>query len=660
MFAGYSATVPRQAEDLEAWFEHAAGLSKEPSGGDVSIVQLGVNGTSNVALVVQPRLSGLESRTAHVLADVADNLSELVTRGPDLETAGYEALFEIGTQIQDVQVSLQSVFELIVSRARELLATDVGWLALVDDGYQRVSVSAAAGVTSDDFLHMSVDVGTGIGGMAVEQRAVVVVRDQALYRNRMPQSVHRALRGEGVVSVACAPMVRGDTMVGALYVGSRQATDFSPHATALLSALAAQAAIAIENARLYHELCEKNATLEDAFSIHRSLTDLSLSGAGLDQIVHELERLLGTEIRFAPALCDTHAGQLQHAADGNVRRSQDTDADTDERLVSLVTTPVTAGDAQLGEIQMAADGQPTELELRTLEHGATVIALELVKRQAALEVEWRLRGEILEEILQSDGVYSEGLLLRATSIGFDLDCPRRLAVIRPTDETATPALLDVVQATWDAAGGHGPKLVSRRGDRVLVAFTAGSSREATEWVAAIQRRADRAAIETRAGVSALHTDVSTALRQAEAALRLCISTKSDHHAVIYEDLGQLRFLLDAPNTDEMETLVRDALGALVESDARRGGQSLQTLRVFLSSGGHHPTTADLCHIHASTLKYRLKRIGELLGCSLSDAGERFRLMLAFEVLDLLDALERDPFASMHEPEGGPSHLLSVA
>jgi GAF domain-containing protein len=52
-----------------------------------------------------------------------------------------------------------------------------------------------------------------------------------------------------LVSLICAPMLRDGRMIGALHVGNRHPTAFGETDAALLSALAAQASVAIDNAR---------------------------------------------------------------------------------------------------------------------------------------------------------------------------------------------------------------------------------------------------------------------------------------------------------------------------------------------------------------------------------------------------------------------------
>ena len=71
-----------------------------------------------------------------------------------------------------------------------------------------------------------------------------------------------------------------------------------------------------------------------------------------------------------------------------------------------------------------------------------------------------------------------------------------------------------------------------------------------------------------------------------------------------------------------------------EYDAQHETQLLATLQAYVDSGGHHATIAAQCHVHPSTVKYRLRRIEELTSRKLDDVSVRFELALALRLLSL--------------------------
>src|ERR1700694_1356318 len=67
----------------------------------------------------------------------------------------------------------------------------------------------------------------------------------------------------------------------------------------------------------------------------------------------------------------------------------------------LDVVPIRAGSDVLGMLAVSVDEKTVDSagRRRALEHGATVLAVELSKERAAAEVERRLRGDLVEEVL---------------------------------------------------------------------------------------------------------------------------------------------------------------------------------------------------------------------------------------------------------------------
>ncbi|NUR89239.1 MAG: helix-turn-helix domain-containing protein, partial [Nonomuraea sp.] len=58
---------------------------------------------------------------------------------------------------------------------------------------------------------------------------------------------------------------------------------------------------------------------------------------------------------------------------------------------------------------------------------------------------------------------------------------------------------------------------------------------------------------------------------------------------------------------------------------------LESLRAYLSANGHWDAAAQRLGIHRHTLRYRMKRVAELLGRDLEDPGVRAELWIALEL-----------------------------
>ena len=556
-------------------------------------------------------------------------------------TAAYEALIEVSSQIHAQELNTDEILALIVRQARQLMEVDVTWLALIDEHEQRVVVKVASGATTDDFVRMWVQVGKGVGGLAVRDRRPVVVRDHRTYEHPTTELVTRTLAAEGVVSLLAVPMIFDARPVGALYGGSRTPTDFTETAVSVFTALAGQAAVSIANSRLYRDLASKKDTLERTFALHEMLNQAALGGGGMDSIGRQLAGIVGCDVVVVRAggtpRARSYSSDPEHADPVDLPAGAGDPTAQDARSV-----PIVAGEEELGTIRACEGGELTDLQRSALQQGATVMALEMMKERAALEAEWRLRGELLEEILQADGSWSDGLLLRSERLGVDLDEERCLVVIEPFESHEARDLQFVVRATFHRDLGDGTALLATRGERVLVAL-AQAPEAAAAAVRLLVEKAEKSGVPAVAGLSTLRRNLAVALREAGAAVGLARKAGAGR-IVTHESLGSLRFLLDAPDTGQMVEMVRDLLGPVAAHDRKRGGGGiLETLRAYLAVGGNRSAVADQCHIHVSTVKYRMRKASELLDMPLSDARARFELTLAFDVLDVLAMLGIDAF-----------------
>jgi len=105
----------------------------------------------------------------------------------------------------------------------------------------------------------------------------------------------------GYRAIASAPMLREGLAIGALTVTRKDPGALSEKELALLKTFADQAVIAIENARLFHEIQEKSAQLEAA-SHHKSQFLASMS--------HELRTPLNAILGFNEMIIDEVYGEV--------------------------------------------------------------------------------------------------------------------------------------------------------------------------------------------------------------------------------------------------------------------------------------------------------------------------------------------------------------
>jgi len=161
-----------------------------------------------------------------------------------------KALLEAGRAVT-ASLDVGRTIRVILEEARAVLGVDSCSVSTIDpltnDLVLVASLDIAPEMTSTVRLHH----GEGIAGLAVQAGRPMQSRDTwADARVRFPE----LQRESGFRSMLSVPLRRGERMIGAISVFRRDVHDFSAHEEELLVALADQAAIALEHARLYAEL----------------------------------------------------------------------------------------------------------------------------------------------------------------------------------------------------------------------------------------------------------------------------------------------------------------------------------------------------------------------------------------------------------------------
>jgi signal transduction histidine kinase/CheY-like chemotaxis protein len=159
-------------------------------------------------------------------------------------------------------LDLTSVLETITRHSRGLLGADIALVAAVNPGTKAATMVSIAGARTDALRDLRVPPGRGLGGEVLATGRAVAVVDCSK-DPRIAEEHSDLLRQEGIVSTLVVPISRKGHTTGLLYVANRRATVFGRQDEDTLNHLAAQAAIAIENARLYEEVTKHAEDLEN-------------------------------------------------------------------------------------------------------------------------------------------------------------------------------------------------------------------------------------------------------------------------------------------------------------------------------------------------------------------------------------------------------------
>jgi len=155
---------------------------------------------------------------------------------------------------------LDALLELIMSKITELMEADRSTLFVVTEDGRQLWSKVSQG---SERVEIRLAVGEGIAGWVAQTRELVNIPDA--YADRRFQPAVDQKSGYRTRSILSAPMLGAlGSLVGVVQVLNKKDGPFTHGDEELLVALANQAAIAIENARLYHSLVAQNLELSRA------------------------------------------------------------------------------------------------------------------------------------------------------------------------------------------------------------------------------------------------------------------------------------------------------------------------------------------------------------------------------------------------------------
>ena len=177
------------------------------------------------------------------------------------------ALGEVSHAVNST-LDLETVLTTIVAKATQLSNTEAGAIYVFDDASREFRLRATYGMDDaiiaairDRHIHL----GETAIGRAVAQRTPIQVPDI----QSDPSSVLDVIVRAGFRALLTVPLLAADRIVGALVVRRKEPGEFAKNTIDLLQTFAAQSVLAIQNARLFHEIEETGRQLAEA-SQHKS------------------------------------------------------------------------------------------------------------------------------------------------------------------------------------------------------------------------------------------------------------------------------------------------------------------------------------------------------------------------------------------------------
>ena len=543
-------------------------------------------------------------------------------------------------------------------------SAEAGYIQLYDEHTDQLIIKEFIGF-NDCLNRFKVNVGESITGKVFRDGTVSLIHTtKAIYASMTDLSQENLdtlekanFNAQHIKSILSVPISFGLNRIGVMTLHCFELEDgLKENDLLLLQSFAAQAAIAIHNAKLHTEmqknleevthlskkLQEANTLLAKRTDIHNLLTRLSLQNKGLDAIIKEMNKLTEKKLVYADYLegrCyPEHRAQqainLDHLfllfmkktepAYGSIYGKAQTDC---------YIYPIRSGSIFLGCLIAEGNAPLSQLDSLIIEQGSPFLALEIMKLRSQTEIMFKKTYEAYQQFLKIKNPYQAERA--AKDLGIYHHYYLQTALIELEGNVDLQSLendaLVLLAHLKEKIPVENRLLISYNNKIIIFSSTQNANREA-HFIEMIQSSTkwwnEQFTVVARAGISTGHYNPGQAEEnhlKAEKAL-LHLKKQNEKGILHYRDIGISRLFLHHP-PEEIDSFLSETFSQLW-TDQEKNSELLHTLFTYIQNNRSMSATAKELHIHANTLYHRIKKMEDMLKIDFSQYEDYLKVQLA--------------------------------
>ncbi|NUZ05290.1 helix-turn-helix domain-containing protein [Piscinibacter koreensis] len=565
----------------------------------------------------------------------------------ELQQERERGLLAVIESAQDLssRLDLQGLLSAIVSRARNLLGSDLAWLSTYEADPDEFHVLVVDGALKQSTSAMVARRDRGVAGLVMSTRLPFTTPDYlADTRFAHDSRLDDAFREEGIAALVGVPLIWNGDVIGFLFVADRYHRMHTAQSISILCTLATHGAVALKNARDFEGVSaalaradESRAELERhlrniqaAADAHEQIMSLLARGASLATLCQSMAELLrgsvlvldeaavmvskGSASGYASDAMNRYAPHAEHSAD--LMRAMRVSRESGRSVVAFEAAgetcrvmAVIGGDDILGSALLFHRDGLEEVAIRTFERSASVIGVVLLSQQRMEATRNRNASALLRSLVSPRQDDPALLANRAEQHGIDLARPVSLVLVEMDGARAGYAarrfgsLTPLAQALTDDIDG------------VLVVLCAASRaadvrQTVATWIEQELRCGHRGVVSRPVSAPAEIPALYATLRRALGVL----GRMGVHGQILGQDeLAIYSTLFETHDRASLANFLDASIGPLLTHDRKRGSELAATLLAYFDCNQNAKTTGQRLGIHVNTVRQRLASIEDLVG-----------------------------------------------
>ncbi len=219
----------------------------------------------------------------------------------------------IVTELEHIGIILTSTFEtenilkVLLASALKITNTDSASLIVIDEPTATIIESYDFSKETGEIkrYRTTARLTNGISGEVLKKRKPVIIPDLTKFENVNPTAIQKGRR-----AVAAMPLIARENLIGILYVDSYTPKDFSTSEIEYLQLLCSQAAISLDNTRLYKKITREAQETAILYEVSRTFISTLDFNALLKNILERLVETFGY-LNLAIFLVDAEKQELK-------------------------------------------------------------------------------------------------------------------------------------------------------------------------------------------------------------------------------------------------------------------------------------------------------------------------------------------------------------
>ncbi len=161
-------------------------------------------------------------------------------------------------------IYLEDILRLIVTVTAEMMGSNICSLMLIDEKKKELVIRATQSISEEYNKKAPLKIGEGIAGKAAKENKPIAVKNVTQEKEYKHKDIAKK---EGLCSLLCVPLVVKGKVIGVINCYTSKPHDFTETEINILTSVANQAAVAIENA----ELMVKSKVIQEELEIRKKI-----------------------------------------------------------------------------------------------------------------------------------------------------------------------------------------------------------------------------------------------------------------------------------------------------------------------------------------------------------------------------------------------------